>query len=71
MMSDEYLQTDEFMNYTDQSTTIVILIDPARQPVELQDGLLKVIAYAPHGNLVTENAMDDKEDSSEFKWHVR
>jgi hypothetical protein len=69
-MSDEYLQADEFMNYIDQST-VVILIDPARQPVELQDGLLKLIAYAPHGNLVTENAMDDKEDSSEFKWHVR
>ncbi|CAO0791616.1 unnamed protein product [Mucor circinelloides] len=68
-MAEEYLINDDIMiqSYTEQSAVLVV-IDPSQQPVEIQDGLLKLISHAPHGNLVSENAMDD--DSSEFKWHV-
>lgn len=69
-MAEEYFLTDDIMiqSYTEQSA-VLIVIKTSQQPVELQDGLLKLIAYAPHGNLVSENAMDD--DSNEFKWHVK
>ncbi|KAG1070115.1 hypothetical protein G6F42_026176 [Rhizopus arrhizus] len=69
-MAEEYLINDDIMiqSYTEQSAVLVV-IDPSQQPVEIQDGLLKLISHAPHGNLVSENAMDD--DSSEFKWHVK
>lgn len=69
-MAEEYLTTDDLMiqGYIKQSA-VLIVIDPSQQPVEIQDGLLKLISHAPHGNLVSENAMDD--DSSEFKWHVK
>ncbi|CEP14685.1 hypothetical protein [Parasitella parasitica] len=69
MAAEDYLIADDIMiqSYTEQSA-VLIVIDPSQQPVELQDGLLKLIAYAPHGNLVSENAMDD--EYSEFKWHV-
>lgn len=69
-MAEEYLITDDLMlhNYVEQNA-VLIVIDPSQQPVEIQDGLLKLISHAPHGNLVSENAMDD--ESIEFKWHVK
>lgn len=69
-MAEEYLVADDVMSpmYTEQST-VLIIIEHTHQPVELQDGILKLISYAPHGNLVNGNAME--EESSEFKWHVK
>ncbi|KAG2233185.1 hypothetical protein INT48_005023 [Thamnidium elegans] len=68
-MAEEYLVADDVMSpvYTEQSA-VLIIIEHTHQPVELQDGILKLISYAPHGNLVNGNAMD--EESGEFKWHV-
>jgi hypothetical protein len=69
-MTDDYLQTDDIMSpmYSDQSA-VLIIIDHTQQPVELRDGVLKLISYAPHDNIVSGNAMD--EESSEFHWHVK
>jgi hypothetical protein len=65
----EFYQTDAPMtNYSGQ-TYVLIVIDPTEQPVEIKDGLSKLINYAPHSNLVSENAMGDV--SSEFYWHVK
>jgi hypothetical protein len=70
-MAEEYLQPDDTMSpimYSEQNA-VLIVIDHLQQPAELQDGILKLISYAPHGNLVSENAMDD--ESSEYKWHLK
>lgn len=71
MTEEDYLQSDDLMSpmYTNDSSAVLIVTDPTQQPADLRDGLLKLISYAPHHNLVSENAMD--EESSEFKWHVK
>lgn len=70
-MSDEYINTDDTMSpmYSEQSS-VLLVVNLAQQPVELRDGIIKLISYAPHSNIVTENAMDDNE-SNEYKWHVQ
>lgn len=70
-MSDEYINTDDTMSpmYSEQSS-VLLVVNLAQQPVELRDGIIKLISYAPHNNIVTENAMDDNE-SNEYKWHVK
>lgn len=70
-MTDDYLNTDDIMSpmYSEQSV-VLLVIDLVQQPVELQDGITKLISYAPHNNIRSDNAMDDDE-SSEFKWHVK
>lgn len=68
-MTNPYLQESStssmFMN---TRSSVLIVIDTTRQPTDLQDGISKLISYAPHGNLVDENAMN--EEMSEFRWHV-
>lgn len=68
-MTNHYLQEDK----NDQSgcysrSSVLIVIDTNQQPTDLQDGISKIISYAPHKNLVDENAMN--EETSEFKWHL-
>lgn len=68
-MVNDYLVPDDVMVYNTDRNAVLIMIEHTHQPVELQDGILKLISYAPHGNLVNGNAMDD--ESSEFQWHVK
>jgi hypothetical protein len=74
MTDNDYLQPDDLMSpmyYSDENATnaVLIVIDHTQQPVELRDGILKLVSYAPHHNLVCENAMN--EESSEYKWHAK
>lgn len=66
------METDPVVMNVEHNTEqnyVLIVIDPTNQPVELKDGLSKLIAYAPHHNLVSEDAMGD--ESSEFTWHIK
>lgn len=71
MMADEYINADDIMSpmYSEQSP-VLIVVNLAQQPVELRDGIIKLISYAPRNNIVTENAMEDNE-SNEYIWHVK
>ncbi|KAI8374878.1 hypothetical protein BD560DRAFT_87160 [Blakeslea trispora] len=54
-----------------QYNAVLVIIDTSQQPLELQDGLAKIMRHVPYKNLVSENAMDDDENSSvEYRWHV-
>lgn len=53
------------------ATNHVLLVTNVTQlPVELQDGVLKIIKHAPHKNFVDENDMQE-ENGPEYKWHLR
>lgn len=62
--------TNHFLEqtYYNSRSSVLIVIDTHRQPIDLQDGISKLILYAPHKNLVDENTMN--EETSEFQWHI-
>ncbi|ORZ02623.1 glycoside hydrolase superfamily [Syncephalastrum racemosum] len=49
---------------------VLLVVDVPQLPVELQDGLLKIIKYAPHKNLVSEAPTSMQEDGLEHRWHL-
>ncbi|KAG0176755.1 hypothetical protein DFQ28_005757 [Apophysomyces sp. BC1034] len=53
-------------SYSDPSSNILIEIDITTAPVELQDGLPKIIKHAPHKNIVSNSIMQDY--SNECTW---
>jgi hypothetical protein len=71
-MSEEYIQSDDMMTqsiYELPHNQVLVIIDLTQQPIEIRDGISKLISYAPYCNLVSESAMED--EASEFKWHVK
>lgn len=48
---------------------VLLVIDVLQLPIELQDGVSKIIKYAPHKNLVSESSM--QENGAEYKWHIK
>lgn len=48
---------------------VLLITDCLQLPVELQDGVSKIMKYAPHKNFVDEGAMQD--NGAEYRWHLR
>lgn len=63
-MSQDPLDMDPVAN------RVFLVVDVPQLPVELQDGVLKIIKYAPHKNLVSETPMPMQEDGLEHRWHL-
>ena len=56
------------------ATNHVLLVTNVNQmPVELQDGVSKIIKYAPHKNLVDESSLLDDSFTSnpEYRWYIQ
>ncbi|KAJ8651597.1 hypothetical protein O0I10_012834 [Lichtheimia ornata] len=47
---------------------VLLITDCLQLPVELQDGVSKIMKYAPHKNFVDEGAMQD--NGAEYRWHL-
>ncbi|KAI8373056.1 uncharacterized protein BYT42DRAFT_56782 [Radiomyces spectabilis] len=76
MAQDFNIFTDTYDPMADQyndaalvSNRVLLIVNITQLPVELQDGVLNIIKYAPYKNLVDESAMQEQ-DYSDYKWHI-